>query len=275
MARKKRKPARAGSRKHSGPAVPRSRRFALGWIPDLPDHRDYMYGTLHAPPPSLPQTVDLRHSCSAIEDQGRLGSCTANALVGNLEFLEKKDGVTFADLSRLFIYYNERVIIHTVKEDSGAMLRDGIKTLAKQGVCTEKKWPYAISKFTAKPTAACYREALDHQITSYQRILTLDEMLGCLADGYPFVFGFTVYESFESPQTASTGVAEMPTPTERALGGHAVLAVGYDRTAQRFICRNSWGTQWGQKGYFTMPFTYLTNRNLSDDFWTVRRAENL
>jgi C1A family cysteine protease len=223
----------------------------------------------------MPENIDLRTNCSPVEDQGKLGSCTANALVGALEFLEKKDGVRFADLSRLFIYYNERVILHTVKVDSGAMLRDGIKTLVKQGVCTEHKWPYTISKFANKPPAPCYKDAPNHQITTYQRILTLDEMLACLSEGYPFVFGFTVYESFESPHTAQTGVADMPLPGERVLGGHAVLAVGYDRAAERFICRNSWGTAWGQKGYFTIPFAYLEDRNLSDDFWTVRRGENM
>jgi C1A family cysteine protease len=122
--------------------------------------------------------------------------------------LENKDGVPFIDMSRLFIYYNERAIEGSVKSDSGAMIRDGIKTLAKQGVCSEKTWPYVISKFSVKPTAACYKEAAQHQITSYERILTVDEMRTCLADGYPFVFGFTVYESFESQHVARTGMAD-------------------------------------------------------------------
>jgi C1A family cysteine protease len=210
-----------------------------------------------------------------VEDQGNLGSCTANALVGALEFLEIKDKVPYADLSRLFIYYNERVIEHTTGSDSGAMLRDGIKTLAKQGACSEKKWPYLISKFRTKPTAACYKEALQHQITSYQRLQTLDEMRACLAEGFPFVFGFTVYESFESQQVAQSGVVQMPQPGERVLGGHAVVAVGYQDAAKRFIVRNSWGPAWGMKGYFTMPYDYLANRDLSDDFWVVRRGEKM
>jgi C1A family cysteine protease len=154
-------------------------------------------------------------------------------------------------------------------------LRNGIKTLAKQGVCSEKKWPYVISKFTAKPSAACYREALQHQITSYHRIATLDEMRTCLAEGFPFVFGFTVYEAFESQQVAQTGVLQMPQPGERSLGGHAVLGVGYDDLTKRIIVRNSWGPGWGQHGYFTMPYGYLSDRNLSDDFWTIRRGEKM
>jgi C1A family cysteine protease len=139
----------------------------------------------------------------------------------------------------------------------------------------EKIWPYVISKFAVKPSAACYKEALKRQITSYHRILTLDEMRACLADGFPFVFGFTVYESFESQDVARTGVVQMPQPTERSLGGHAVLAVGYDDVQKRFIVRNSWGTGWGQKGYFTIPYNYLANRNLADDLWTIRRGETM
>jgi C1A family cysteine protease len=167
------------------------------------------------------------------------------------------------------------VIEGTVKSDSGAMIRDGIKTLKKQGVCSEIKWPYVISKFAVKPKSACYKEALNHQITSYHRILTLNEMRACLAEEFPFVFGFTVYESFESQEVARTGIVNMPQPNEGTLGGHAVLAVGYDDSEKRFIVRNSWGTDWGQKGYFTIPYDYVADRNLSDDFWTIRKGEKM
>jgi len=245
-----------------------------GWVPDLPDHRDISYGVVRKPAAKLPAAVDLRHKCSPVEDQGNLGSCTGNALAGAVEFLEKKDNVTpFVNVSRLFVYYNERVIEHSVNEDAGAMIRDGIKTLVKQGVCSEKKWPYVISQFTKKPSPTCYKEALAHQVLSYARIQTLDEMRGCLAEGYPFVFGFSVYESFESDQVAKTGVAPMPKPKEKMLGGHAVLGVGYDDGQKRFLVRNSWGSGWGMKGYFTLPYDYLADRNLSDDFWTIRRQE--
>jgi C1A family cysteine protease len=246
-----------------------------GWLPDLPDQRDVLYSAVRAVPPVLPARVDLRPSCSPVEDQGNLGSCTANALAGALEFLEMKNQVKFADMSRLFIYYNERLLEKTVNADSGAMLRDGIKSLKNYGVCSEKKWPYTISKFKSKPTLACYKEGLTHQITSYQRILTLDQMRACLADGFPFVFGFTVYESFESQQVAQTGIVAMPEKSERTLGGHAVLAVGYDDAQQRFVVRNSWGTGWGLDGYFTMPYAYVADRNLSDDFWTIRAGEKM
>ena len=244
-----------------------------GWVPDRPDHRDKLYAAIAAPPKKLPAKVDLRPLCSPVEDQGQLGSCTANALVGNLEFLENKAGKTLADLSRLFVYYNERAMEGTINEDSGAMIRDGVKSLVNQGVCTEKKWPYVISQFAKKPAAACYKQGLTHQVISYHRVLTLREMRSCLAEGYPFVFGFTVYESFESPAVAKSGQLNMPLPKEKSLGGHAVMAVGYNDSTKRFTIRNSWGTDWGLAGYFTMPYDYLSNNNLADDFWTLRAME--
>ena len=258
-------------------AAPQPRKLAkYGWTPDIPDFRDKMYGAVRPIPAKLPAHVDLRPICSPVEDQGQLGSCTANALVGALEFLEVKDKIArFVNLSRLFVYYNERLIEGSVNSDSGAMLRDGIKTLAKQGVCSETNWPYNIANFTKKPPQGCYQEAKQYQILSYARINTVDEMRATLAEGFPFVFGFAVYESFESAQVAKTGTVNLPEAGEKQLGGHAVIAVGYDDANKRFTVRNSWGTGWGMKGYFTIPYAYLENRNLADDFWTVRRGEQM
>jgi C1A family cysteine protease len=244
-----------------------------GWVPDVPDQRDHLFHRVCRIPLSLPKKVDLRPGCSPVEDQGDLGSCTANALAGALEFLELKDKATFKDVSRLFVYYNERVMEGTVNSDAGAMIRDGIKTLNKQGWCSETSWPYDISKFTRKPPAGCYREAMNRQILTYARIQTLVEMKGCLALGFPFVFGFAVYESFESDAVAKTGNVPMPKKGERMLGGHAVLGVGYDDSRSRFIVRNSWGPDWAVGGYFTMPYQYLTDPNLADDFWNITKQE--
>jgi C1A family cysteine protease len=126
-----------------------------------------------------------------------------------------------------------------------------------------------------KPNIQSFKEALQHKITSYHRILTLDEMRACLAEGFPFIFGFSVYESFESEEVAKTGVVKMPRRDERQLGGHAVMAVGYNDAKERFSVRNSWGDTWGRKGYFTMPYDYLADHDLSDDFWTIRRGGSM
>jgi C1A family cysteine protease len=248
----------------------RSQRW-YGWLPDLPDHRDLMYSAVKPALAALPTKVDLRSKCSPVENQGNLGSCTANALAGAVEFLELKDSVPLVIVSRLFIYYNERVIEGTVDQDSGAFIRDGVKSLAKQGVCPEAEWSYKIASFKKKPTPKCYSDAMKHEITSYRRIITIDEMRTCLADGFPFVFGFTVYSAFESAAVAKSGILNMPGPDETVVGGHAVMAVGYDDLQERFIVRNSWDTDWGMKGYFTMPYDYLDPaKNLADDFWTIR-----
>jgi C1A family cysteine protease len=239
-----------------------------GWQPDIPDKRDFLYQAIQ-PVIRLPEKVDLSVACSEIEDQGRLGSCTAQALAGNLEFLDKKIDSRYLDVSRLFIYYNERSLMGTIDYDSGASLRVGIKTLKNEGVCAETLWPYLIERFDDKPAEKCYREAKGHTITSYHRINSLREMLACLAEGYAFVFGFTVYESFESPAIAASGEVPLPKKGERAIGGHAVMAAGYDLLKKRFLVRNSWGKTWGKKGYFTMPFQYL--ETLAADFWTIRK----
>lgn len=277
-----------------------------GWAPDIPDHRDRIYSDyfrkveekvlipeednpireyttkveskIISPLPS----VDLRSMDSPIFDQGSLGSCTGNALAGALQFLEKKDKIPYTELSRLFIYFDERVVENTVNIDSGASLRNGIKTLAKLGVCSETCWPYDIQNFAVQPGHKCYIEASKHRILSYYRLNILEDMTHCLDNGYPFDFGFSVYSSFENEEVANTGIVNMPTVDEQLLGGHAVMAIGYDMNKKIFpesigsvLCRNSWGVSWGIGGYFWLPFEYLTNRNLSDDLWTIRRGMNL
>ena len=258
--------------------TPPERRIArYGWTPDLPDTRDFLYA---APQPilqTLPTSADLRAGCPPVYDQGQVGSCTANAIAAAIEFDRKKQSLSRFMPSRFFIYYNERKIEGSVNQDSGAQIRDGVRVVADQGVCDEKTWPYDASPYppnpllAKKPSAAAYAAAKKHQAVQYQRVARdSTQMRGCLASGYPFIFGFTVYSGFESAEVARTGIVPLPPRGDQILGGHAVLAVGYADDEHNFVVRNSWGTGWGIKGYFKMPYAYLLDPNLSDDFWTIR-----
>lgn len=256
----------------------------FGWVPDLPDARDHLYAAPRIAVANLPASVDLSGDLPKAYDQGRIGSCTANAIAGAFEFALHKQALPDFMPSRLFIYYNERVMENSVPYDAGAMIRDGVKSVNKQGTCSEDEWPYDdtppdfdggtwpdAAKAGQKPDDSCYEAALNHTATSYQRVQpVLDQLKGCLADGFPVIFGFSVYASFMSEKVAKSGVVPMPKSSESLLGGHAVLAVGYSEKDKRFLVRNSWGTGWGKDGHFTMPYAYLTTRGLASDFWTIR-----
>jgi C1A family cysteine protease len=241
----------------------------LGWVPDLPDHRDLMFS--RQPIVKLPRAVNLRSGCPPVYDQLLLGSCTANAIAGAIGFERAKQRLGYLIPSRLFIYYNERVIEGSVASDAGASLRDGMKTIADQGVCSEHRWSYDPSKFASEPPQSAYLGAVPHKTLQYLSVAQdLSDMTNCLALGYPFVFGISVYASFQSDAAAASGVIPMPGANEQLLGGHALLAVGYDLDAQTINFRNSWGASWGDAGYGTIPFAYLEDNNLADDFWSVR-----
>jgi C1A family cysteine protease len=246
----------------------------FGWVPDLPDARDFLYAAPEEVLTKLPKQFDLRAKMPRVFDQGHLGSCTANAIGAAFEFDLISEGLKDFMPSRLFIYYNERAIEGTVDTDSGAMIRDGIKSIAKVGVCDEAIWPYDIARFTERPPRKAYADAKKHRATLYRRVNgTLHQLQGCLASGYPIVFGFSVYESFMSDEVARTGEVPLPPRGEQLVGGHAVVAVGYDDELQRFIVRNSWGDGWGMKGYCTMPYGYLTDPQLARDFWAIYTVE--
>jgi C1A family cysteine protease len=245
-----------------------------GWKPDISDHRDRIFKLGGADLSALPCKVDLRPKCSVVENQSTLGSCTANSVVGALEYLEIIDAdLTNNDknLSRLFVYYNTRDLEGNIDVDSGGSLRSTIQALAIHGTCDELLWPYDISNFKTKPADDIYASADEHKITDYSRLNDLSDMLTCLASGFPFVFGFSVYSAFEDPVTAQTGILNLPNGDETFMGGHAVCAVGYDMEAKTVLIRNSWGATWGQDGYFTMPFAYISNPGLAADFWTIRK----
>jgi len=193
-------------------------KHTYGWVPDVPDHRDRLYAAPLPAVQTLPPSIDLRSKCpKEIYDQGQLGSCTANAIAAAIEFdLMKQHAPKVFTPSRLFIYFNERVMEHTTSSDAGAQIRDGVKSVAKLGAPPESFWPYDDhhpGPFQERPNDKAYAEALNHKVTSYQRVLrTLNQLKGCLAAGYPFVFGFSVYESFESAEVAHSGNAPCRSP---------------------------------------------------------------
>jgi C1A family cysteine protease len=247
----------------------------LGWIPDLPDYRD------HDVPLRLsrraPDSVrlDLEPWMPPVYDQYQLGSCTANALAAVVEYdLRRKDRPDFMP-SRLFIYYNERKLEHTIEYDAGAMIRDGAKSLHKIGVCTETMWPYDVDKFAEKPPNDAYEEAALTKAVTYQRVARRDVKL-MLAAGAPIAFGFTVYSNFWS--TGRNGF--MPLPDGDVEGGHAVVLCGYDTIDRagtgdpfpgglHYRVRNSWGVNVEDVGYFWMPSEFVHDTRLSSDFWSV------
>ena len=264
----------------------------FGWRPDMPDHRDHTvtFNKVEAPShikkkvEGAKELIDLRpmNGGFPIFDQGHLGSCTANALAAAFHFTLHKMTVEnhkdFADFtpSRLFIYYNERLVEGSVNQDAGAMIRDGIKTMSKVGVCPESVWKYDDQHdfFKQQPSDKAYELAQKCKVVGYARVAQdLSQFKACLKSGYPFVFGFAVLTSFQTAEVARTGKMVMPQPTDQQLGGHAVTAVGYDDFKQCFIVRNSWGEGWGDKGYFYMPYEYMCHPALASDFWAINWVE--
>jgi len=245
-------------------------KFSFQWQPDKLDTRDYRYTVTQKVSSNV---VDLRSYCSPIENQGSLGSCTGQAIAGAIELLNKRNRKP-TDVSRLFIYYYERLLLGTVNYDSGAYIRDGIKATNHYGASLESYWPYDIRKFKQEPISEAKTDALKRKVTRYERVLDFNGCIDALSNGYPVIMGFRVYDSFMSKNVAKTGIMPYPnTKREKLLGGHAVLLVGYNKTKKVFIARNSWGTNWGDKGYFYMPFD-IVKPNMSSDYWIIKSVNN-
>jgi len=247
----------------------------MGWVPDLPDHRDRVLCMPASKKTNLPPRGDIRPAENfPVYDQGHLGSCTANAICAAFHFSQLKSGKQAFPPSRLFVYYNERAMEGNIGKDAGAQIRDGIKSVHQVGVPPETQWPYDIDTFTKKPSGKAYEEAVHNKALEYARVpQDLDSMKACINEGFPFVFGFMVFKSFMTKEVATTGYMVMPSLYDQLLGGHAIMAVGYDDSKKHFVIRNSWGEEWGDKGYFYMPYDYITHPLLAQDFWCIKTVE--
>ena len=222
-------------------------------------------------PVVLPSKTDLRPVCPPIYDQGQEGSCTAHAAAAHKQFLDlklKKPNIIMP--SRNFIYWCERALDGDTYQDAGASMRDSVQVLVDKGACSETLWPYTKDTLYVCPPPSLFGAAWHQRAASYYLLQSEIEFKQCLANGYPFVLGMVVYESFMSAQTARTGVMPIPKPGEALEGGHALMAVGYDDSLSMYIIRNSWGTQWGQAGYFLMPYAVMHDVDLVSDCYTVR-----
>ncbi len=274
--------------------------FGMGWVPDFPNIKDYtsekkevqkMLDKTSVPDEkkALPEFVDLREFCSPIENQETLGSCTANAGVGLVEYFEKKSFGKHINASRLFLYKTTRNLLHWTG-DTGAHLRTTMEALVLFGTPPEEYYPYDIAAFDEEPNAFCYSFAQNFQAINYltldplgtERAEVLQNIKNFLASGFPSIFGFTVYGSIS--QAGLTGKIPYPSAGEKVLGGHAVMTVGYDdnmlikntlsseTTKGALIIRNSWGTSWGDAGYGYLPYKYITD-SLAIDWWTLIKQE--
>lgn len=220
--------------------------------------------------PKIPlPTKYMCENLPPVLDQGSLGSCTANAASNALRFCLKHEN-DFQP-SRLFIYYFSRLIEHTVEEDSGACIRDVMKAIARYGSCSSKDWPYDIAKFKQKPPQQCVDLAKKHKDFKYLKISqTETDLKTALVKQFPIICGVVVYSSFESEEALKTGHIPMPDlETETVLGGHCILLVGYDDEKREFKFQNSWGCNVGDNGFFYLPYDFVLNPNLTNDFWVI------
>jgi len=214
----------------------------------------------------LPTRVDLRDQCSPVGNQGKMGSCTAWSVgKGFREFQINKRNERKVPLSAMFIYYEARAAWGNTQEPTGSTIYDNMVVLEEKGICTDESFPYDVTKYMIKPTTAMYQEAKECTSSGASHISTLDDMQSALAQGEVVRFAFDVMESFRTVGT--DGMMPVPKAGEKRLGGHAVMAVGYDSQKQVVIVRNSWGTDWADKGYFYMPYEVV--RTKGRDMWTA------
>ncbi len=246
----------------------------LGTGRDSVSPLDWQYRAHQSVVRRLPAIVDLRRHCPPVYDQLHLNSCSANAIAAALRYDELREGRrNVPSPSRLFIYYNERVLADLVDTNGPVCLRDGYRAVSKMGACPEAMWPYLVRRFRRTPTEACFRAARRYRASAYYRIRrSVAQLRACLAERFPFVMAIAVHASMMGREVRRTGLVPMPTRHDRLRGGHAVLAVGYDHERRVIIFRNSWGRNWGDRGYGYLPYAFVASSSLTWDFWTMRRV---
>ena len=246
----------------------------LGTGRDSVSQLDWTYSPRPSIVRRLPAVVDLRRHCPPVYDQLHLNSCSANAIAAALRYNELREGRSdVPSPSRLFIYYNERVLAGVVGTNSPVSLRDGYRAVTKLGACPEALWPYQVRRFRRPPTPRCFRAARRHRAIAYYRLRrAISDVRACLAARFPLVMALAVHQSMMGRDVRRTGVVPVPTRRDRLRRGHAVLAVGYDHATRLITFRNSWGHGWGDHGYGYLPYEFLSSPELTWDFWTMRRV---
>lgn len=256
-----------------------NRLMANGWRPDTPDFRDRKYAAIKPKisPAKLPTSVSLRSGMPPIIDQEELGCCVGASIASALMYnrMKSKETPEFRP-SMMYIYYNARLVEGTINEDAGAEIRTGIKVVNKYGFCSERNWPFVPAKYKQKPPAKAYLAGTLYKAAEYYRMdnSKINDLKTCIASGYPFVFGYQTYESGEAADK-NGGKYPMPKTTERSMGGHASVICGYDDSTKMFQIHNSWGTEVADKGYYYIPYDYITNTELSDDFWFIKKIQEI
>lgn len=244
-----------------------------GWIPDRPDFRDQTFSVQGLLTLNVPRILDLSVKLPPVWNQSYTNSCTSHAIAAAILYSQVRQGIPITNPSRMFIYFNERLLEGRTGIDGGASLRNGMKVINSQGYASEDVWPFNIKKINTTPSAVAYLSGRRHKVLSYQAVIHTENFVKkTLAAGFPIVLGVSVFESFESLAVMQTGIIPMPDKSEGFIGGHAILIVGYDDTKKLFKFRNSWGTTWGDKGYGYLPYEYILNPGLASDFWAVNQV---